>query len=57
MQHIAREGSDWVIGVDPTIEDDDFPADFPARDKIAPGKGNWLHPGTRHNSLDVSPLA
>jgi nitrilase len=52
MQHIAREGGAWVIGVDPTIEDDDFPADFPARDKIAPGKGNWLHPG---NGIICSP--
>jgi nitrilase len=45
MQHIARESGAWVIGVGPTIEDSDFPADFPSRDRIAPGSGNWFHNG------------
>lgn len=52
MQHIGRESSAWVIGVGPTMEDHDIPADYPARDKIAPGAGNWVEPG---NGIICSP--
>ncbi len=52
MQHIGRESSAWVIGVGPTMEDHDIPADYPARDKIAPGEGDWVEPG---NGIICSP--
>ncbi len=52
MQHIGRESSAFVVGVSLTLEDDDFPADFPQRQRTAPGKGNWLHPG---NGIICSP--
>ncbi|MCP5070717.1 MAG: carbon-nitrogen hydrolase family protein [bacterium] len=53
MQHIGREGSTWVIGVGPTVEDSDIPADLVARDRIAPGEGAWQSPG---NGVVCSPL-
>lgn len=52
MQHIGREGSTWVVGVGPTMEDHDIPADYPARDRIAPGAGKWVEPG---NGIICSP--
>jgi nitrilase len=52
MQHIGRESSAWVVSVAPSVEDDDIPADFPERERIAPGKGDWLHPG---NGIICSP--
>jgi nitrilase len=45
MQHIGRESSAWVVGIGPTMEDHDIPADFPARDRITPGAGGWAEPG------------
>jgi len=53
MQHIGREGSTWVIGVGPTVEDSDIPEDLVARDTIAPGEGAWLNPG---NGIVCSPV-
>ena len=53
MQHIGREGSTWVIGVGPTVEDSDIPSDLVARDRIAPGEGAWAAPG---NGIVCSPL-
>lgn len=52
MQHIGREGSTWVIGVGPTVEDADIPQDLLARELIAPGAGAWLSPG---NGIICSP--
>lgn len=53
MQHIAREGSVFVIGVAPTMEDSDIPSDLPSRDSISPTEGEWLMPG---NGIICSPL-
>ena len=52
MQHIGREGSTWVIGVGPAVEDRDIPDDLIAREQIAPGDGEWLAPG---NGIVCSP--
>ncbi|MCP3974028.1 MAG: carbon-nitrogen hydrolase family protein [bacterium] len=53
MQHIGREGSTWVIGVGPTVEDEDIPDDLVARELIAPGAGEWFSPG---NGIICSPV-
>lgn len=53
MQHIGREGSTWVIGVGPTVEESDIPEDLVAHDRVAPENGGWLSPG---NSVICSPL-
>lgn len=49
MQHIAREGRMWVVGVNPVLRRDQIPADLPDRDRIAPepqpGDGEWVEPG------------
>lgn len=49
LQHIAREGRMWVVGVNPVLRADQIPADLPDRDRIAPepdpGDGEWIEPG------------
>jgi nitrilase len=56
MQHIAREGRMWVVGVNPCLRQDQIPADLPDRDRIAPapepGDGEWIEPG---NSVICDP--
>jgi nitrilase len=56
MQHIAREGRVWVVGVNPALRLDQIPHDLPDRDRIAPkpgpGDGDWVEPG---NSVIVNP--
>lgn len=56
MQHIAREGRLWVVGVNPCLHADQIPADLPDRDRIAPepepGDGEWIEPG---NSVICDP--
>jgi nitrilase len=56
MQHIAREGRVWVVGVNPCLRRDQIPADLPHRDRIAPepqpGAGEWIEPG---NSVICNP--
>ena len=34
MQHIAREGRMWVIGVNSCIRVDQIPTDFPDRERV-----------------------
>jgi nitrilase len=53
MQHIGREASAFVIGVAPTLEDEDIPSDLPSREYISPSKNEWLMPG---NGIICSPL-
>jgi nitrilase len=49
MQHIAREGRLWVVGVNPVLRCDQIPTDLPDHDRIAPepepGDGEWIEPG------------
>jgi len=49
MQHIAREGRLWVVGVNPVLRRDQIPTDLPDHDRIAPdpepGDGDWIEPG------------
>jgi nitrilase len=49
MQHLAREGRMWVVGVNPVLRRDQIPHDLPDRDRIAPdpqpGDGEWVEPG------------
>ena len=56
MQHIAREGRVWVIGVNPVLRRDQVPSDLPDADRIAPepddGDGDWVEPG---NSVICDP--
>jgi len=56
MQHIAREGRVWVVGVNPALHRDQIPHDLPHRDRIAPepdpGDGDWTEPG---NSVICNP--
>jgi nitrilase len=55
MRHIAREGRVWVIGVNPCVRDDQIPADFPDRDRLACANGDeaeWIEPG---NSVICDP--
>ncbi|MFF0266706.1 carbon-nitrogen hydrolase family protein [Kribbella sp. NPDC004536] len=56
MQHIAREGRMWVVGVNPCLRYDQIPADLPDRSRIAPepapGDGEWIEPG---NTLICDP--
>ena len=55
MQHIAREGRCYVVGVNPCLHVDQIPIDFPHRDRVWPsGDGNdgWVEPG---NTVIVDP--
>lgn len=56
MQHIAREGRCFVVGVNPCVHVDQIPADLPGRDRIWPGAQReadaWVEPG---NSVIVAP--
>jgi len=49
LQHIAREGRMWVVGVNPCLRRDQIPHDLPDRDRIAPepdpADGEWIEPG------------
>ena len=49
MQHIAREGRMWVIGVNSCIRVDQIPTDFPDRERVwhaADGdEAAWVEPG------------
>ena len=51
MQHIAREGRCWVIGVTACIRASDVPDEIPGRDEIY-GDDEWL---SRGNSVVVAP--
>lgn len=56
MQHIAREGRVWVVGVNPVLRRDQVPTDLPDAERIAPepddGDGDWIEPG---NSVICDP--
>jgi nitrilase len=57
MQHIAREGRCYVVGVNPCLHADRIPADLPQRERLWPGAqrggaGPWVEPG---NSVIVGP--
>ncbi len=53
MQHIAREGRCYVIGVNPCMHLDQIPADFPHRDRVRRAdQDEWVEPG---NSVIVDP--
>lgn len=56
MQHLAREGRMWVVGVNPCLRRDQVPSDLPDHHRIAPepeeGDGDWIEPG---NSVICDP--
>lgn len=52
MQHIAREGRMFVVGVNFCVRGSDIPADIPGRDELYGGEDDWL---SRGNSLIVGP--
>jgi nitrilase len=57
MRHLARENRMFVIGVNPVLNVDRIPSDFPHRDRLAPAAyiadhGEWLEEG---NSVIVGP--
>ena len=55
MQHIAREGRCFVIGVNPCVRVDQIPADFPDRERVWPAdpeNPEWVEPG---NTVIVDP--
>ncbi len=55
MQHIAREGRCYVIGVNPCLRVDQIPADFPDRERVwppDPENPDWVEPG---NTVIVDP--
>ncbi len=52
MQHIAKEGRMFVVGVNFCIRGSDVPADVPDRDQIYGGADDWLSKG---NTVIVGP--
>jgi nitrilase len=57
MQHLARENRMYVIGVNPVLNVDQIPANFPNREQLIPagyldGRGPWVEPG---NTVIVAP--
>ena len=52
MQHIAKEGRMYVIGVNFCMRGSDVPADVPGRDGLYGGDDDWL---SRGNSVIVGP--
>jgi nitrilase len=52
MQHIAKEGRMFVVGVNFCMRGSDVPAGVPARDEIYGGEEDWLSKG---NSVIVAP--
>jgi nitrilase len=54
MQHIAREGRCYVVGVNPCVHADQIPADFPHRERVwrEQDGGRWVEPG---NTVIVHP--
>jgi nitrilase len=45
LRHNAREGRVFVIGVASVLSGPDVPADFPGRDGLYGGAGDWMCPG------------
>ena len=45
LRHNAREGRVYVVGVGSLLRGSDVPPDFPGRDAIYGGDGDWMCPG------------
>jgi nitrilase len=52
MQHIAKEGRCYVVGITPCQRGSDVPATIPGRDEIYGGDDDWL---SRGNTIIVDP--
>jgi nitrilase len=52
MQHIAKEGGCYVVGVTPCLRGSDVPAGLPGRDEIYGGDDDWM---SRGNTIIVAP--
>ena len=52
MQHIAKEGRCYVVGVNSCISPADIPADFPGRDELYSDENDWP---SRGNTVIVEP--
>ena len=52
LRHIAREGCCWVVGCGNLLRGNDFPEDFPDREKLYPDADEWVNPG---DSVVIAP--
>ena len=52
MQHIAKEGRCYVLGITSCLRGSDVPADIPGRDEIYGGDDDWM---SRGNTIIVDP--
>lgn len=52
LQHIAKEGRTFVVGVNHCIRGSDVPAEIPGRDDLYGGDEDWL---ARGNTAIVGP--
>jgi nitrilase len=52
MQHVAKEGRCYVVGVNSCLRGSDVPADVPGRDDMYGGDDDWM---SRGNTLIVDP--
>ena len=52
MQHIAKEGRCYVLGITSCQRGSDVPADIPGRDEIYGGDDDWM---SRGNTIIVDP--
>jgi nitrilase len=52
MQHIAKEGRCYVVGVNTCLRGSDVPADLPGRDDLYGGDDDWM---SRGNTVVVDP--
>jgi nitrilase len=52
MQHIAKEGRCYVVGVNTCLRGSDVPADLPGRDDLYGGDDDWM---SRGNTVIVDP--
>ena len=52
MQHIAKEGRCYVLGITRVMRGSDVPADLPGRDEIYGDDDDWL---SRGNTMIVDP--
>jgi nitrilase len=61
MQHIAKEGRMFVVGVNFCVKGSDVPADVPHRDELYGGPDDWLSKGNSvicgpHGNILAGPL-
>jgi nitrilase len=61
MQHIAKEGRMFVVGVNFCVRGSDVPADVPHRDELYGGPDDWLSKGNSvicgpHGNVLAGPL-